>query len=269
MNILSRGIETILSGQAFINKSSLSDELYAMGFAKAITPTQFGKIGFNALLLDQMPIIGENFTPTRAFYHSGGGTGYNHCFMIVPEHQLVIVVLSNSISHGDIADWTAQTIFQAALDIKSPVDLKPMARQAAATWRATCQKMADTLEKERIPNTQKPLYEDLIGTFYHPTRAVYIKVFETNGQLKFNLNGRSDQEHVLSHYHHDTFIFLPSAEERIRRVLFHYGPQAWLLHFKKDENCKVVNVVWNLDPESPAGEILGRDTIENQTGKIL
>lgn len=80
--------------------------------------------------------------------------------------------------------------------------------------------MADTLEKERIPDTQKPLYEDLVGTFYHPTRAVYIEVFETDGQLKFNLNGRSDQEHVLSHYHHDTFVFLPTAEERIRRVLF-------------------------------------------------
>lgn len=105
-----RGIEPILSGHAFINKSIGSDELYAMGFAKVTTPTQFGKIGFNPSLVEEMPVLGDNFNPTQAFYHSGGGPGYNHCFVLVPEHQTVIIVLTNSISHGDIADWAAQTL---------------------------------------------------------------------------------------------------------------------------------------------------------------
>ncbi|GAB1217057.1 hypothetical protein ATERTT37_006279 [Aspergillus terreus] len=105
-----RGIEPILSGHAFINKSIGSDELYAMGFAKVTTPTQFGKIGFNPSLVEEMPVLGDNFKPTQAFYHSGGGPGYNHCFVLVPEHQTVIIVLTNSISHGDIADWAAQTL---------------------------------------------------------------------------------------------------------------------------------------------------------------
>lgn len=248
------GLETILSGHSLMNKSISSDELYTLGFAKAITPTQFGKLGLNPTLVDHMPIIGKHSNPTLVFYHPGIGTGYSHCFMLVPEHQAIIVVLTNSISHGDIADWVAQTVLQAVLDMKSPLDLTPHAELAANRWRKKYGLMAKTLKHERIPQTTKPPHQDLLGTFRHETGAMYIDVFEEDDKLKFNLNGRFDQEHALSHYHNDTFIFLPSAEERIRRGLYHYDTKAWLLHFQRDSRGKVSHIIWNLDSQSPTGE---------------
>lgn len=77
-------VEDVLSGYAFTNRSSGFDELYALGLAKVTTPTQFGKMGFNPSLVDQMPLIGADGPPTSIFYHNGAMPGYNHCLMISP-----------------------------------------------------------------------------------------------------------------------------------------------------------------------------------------
>ena len=66
---------TVLAGRSFINSTSRSDELCAMGFAKVTTPAQFGKIGFNPGLVDVMPVIGASSPPEQVFYHSGAGAG--------------------------------------------------------------------------------------------------------------------------------------------------------------------------------------------------
>lgn len=69
----------------------------------------------------------------------------------------------------------------------------------------------------------------------------------------------SDQEHVLTHYHSDTFCFFPSEEERTRRGLFYYSPAAWLLHFERDRTGQVDSIVWNLDDQSPEGEVFVKE----------
>ncbi|EHK16463.1 uncharacterized protein TRIVIDRAFT_40363 [Trichoderma virens Gv29-8] len=141
-------LNTILSGHSFINSIAVSDEVYALGFAKVITPAQFGKISFNPSLLEAMPVIGAGSKPEQVFYHSGAGAGYNHCFMLVPGSQSVIVVLTNSVSQGDTADWVAQSLLQVILNEKHPLDLKPFAERAAAKWRRTHHEMTEALEKD-------------------------------------------------------------------------------------------------------------------------
>ncbi|EEP78481.1 predicted protein [Uncinocarpus reesii 1704] len=253
-----KGLDTVLSGHSFINKTFLSDELYALGFSKATTPTQLGKVGFNPGLVDGMPVLGTKSNRETVFYHSGGGTGYNHCFMLVPGSQTAIVVLTNAISHGDIADWVAQTLLQTVLNIDSPVDLVPFAEQAASNWRALYPKMVETLEQGRTPDTREPPHQELLGKFYHPTQALYLEVSIADGALRFSINGRSEQEHKLSHYHYDSFIFLPSDDERVRRGLVHYSAAAWLLHFKRDSTGQVTHIVWNLDGQAPGGETFSK-----------
>ncbi|KAL9124329.1 MAG: hypothetical protein Q9217_006329 [Psora testacea] len=219
-------LNTILSGHSFINSTIVFDKLYTIGFAKVITPAQFGKIGFNPGLVDAMPVIGGSSKPEQVFYHSGAGAGYNHYFMLVPGSQSVIVVLTNSISHGDTADWVAQSLLQAVLDKKQPLDLKPFAERAAAKWRGTYQSIANALEKSRKPDSEELPHEALKGKYGHKTRAFYLEVIQEDGALKFNLNGKPEQEHILSHYSDDTFVFLPSAEKWIRSGLFHYSAPA-------------------------------------------
>lgn len=106
-------VEDVLSEHAITNRSSGFDELYALGLCKVTTPAQLGKMGFNPSLVDPMPLIGADGPPTSIFYHNGAMPGYNHCLVMIPGQQAAIIVLTNSISRGDTADWIAQTILQA------------------------------------------------------------------------------------------------------------------------------------------------------------
>lgn len=245
---------TVLAGRSFINSTSTSDELYAMGFAKVTTPAQFGKIDFNPGLVDVMPVIGANSPPEQVFYHNSAGAGYDHCFMLVPGLQSVILVLTNSISQGDTADWIGQLLLQAILDEKHPVDLELFAERAAANWRGTHQGLVDALEKGRKPNSEEPPHQALEGKYWHNSRAFYLEVLQEGGVLRFNLNGKPEQVHKLSHYADDTFVFLPPAEARLRSGLFHYAAPAWLLHFKRHGDGKFTEVHWDMDTQSPFRE---------------
>ncbi|KAK5659822.1 hypothetical protein OQA88_1034 [Cercophora sp. LCS_1] len=252
-------IGDVLSGYAITNRSSGFDELYALGLAKVTTPTQFGKMGFNPNLVDVMPLIGEDRPPTSIFYHNGAMPGYNHCLMMVPSQQAAIVVLTNSISQGDVADWVAQTILQAVIGSTHPLDLVPIADGAAKRWRTRYTTMVETLEKGRTPNTKETPHPAIIGAYQHKTQALWIQVFEEGGVLKFRVNGRDTQTHILRHYHYDTFCFLPSAEERISRALFHYAAPSWLLHFqRKEDTGEVWAIKWKLGNQVTDGEIFTR-----------
>lgn len=248
-------MDKILSGHTFINRSSAFDELYTLGFGKVTLPAQLGKMGFNPMLVDSMPVIQPHRESELVFYHNGALPGYNNCLMLLPSHQLVIVVLTNSISHGDTADWVAQALLQAVLNVKPQINFVPLAEKAAESWKGLYQTMADTLEKERTPNTPEPQHHDFIGTFWHPSKAQFLEVSNEGGFLTFSVNGIPSQKHVLSHYHYDSFSFLPSAEERLRRGLIVYTAPAWVLHFERNSEGEVDRVIWNLDSEAPHTEV--------------
>ncbi|KAJ5723751.1 hypothetical protein N7488_001786 [Penicillium malachiteum] len=129
--VLQSRVLTVLSGNAFINKSSGFNELYALGFGKVTLPAQLGKMGLNPGLVESMPVIQPPHGSNVIFYHNGAIFSYKNCLMLLSSHQVTIVVLANPISHCDTADWVAQVLLQAVLDVKPPIDLIPLAKQAA------------------------------------------------------------------------------------------------------------------------------------------
>ncbi|CAK7235407.1 hypothetical protein SCUCBS95973_009259 [Sporothrix curviconia] len=270
------GLGPLFSGHSFLNSSVANDELYGFGFAKVTTPVTLGKIGFNPGLVPDMPVLGAGGKHTRSrtvFYHSGGLPGYNHCLILVPHAQTAIVVLTNSIAQGDVADWTAQALLQAVLGdgnggpAEQPVDFLPYAERAAAAWRSTHQKLVDELDKGRQPGTPEPAHADLVGRYEHVTKALFLEVSQTDDTLKFRVNDAPEQEHVLTHYAGNTFIFLPAtSDERLRRGLFHYGASAWLVEFRKDDRGRFTEIAWNLDNDTPAPEKFER--VEEPRSKL-
>ncbi|KAI1326506.1 beta-lactamase/transpeptidase-like protein [Xylariaceae sp. FL0255] len=294
-------VDTVFSGHSFMRRSAASDELYGLGFAKVHTPARFGRTGFNPGLVGEegMPLIGSrNHHPNDeggrgveggrlVFYHNGALPGYNHCFMLIPSLKMVIVVLTNSISHGDIADWVAQTLLQAVLpevagNKDTEQDLLGPEERAAEAWRGTYDNISEVLDAERVIGTLEPRHEELVGRYWHEdTGALFLEVYQDYDdsaddegvggghggtgvpKLKFNINDKKSQTRDLTHYHFDVFSFLPpDADERARRGLFHYGPRAWLLAFEKGDGGEdegdnregdMKSVRWVLDEEAPAG----------------
>ncbi|KAJ5709053.1 hypothetical protein N7493_010387 [Penicillium malachiteum] len=168
--------ETALSGHAFINKSSGPDELYALGLGKVTLPAQFGKMGFNPGLVDSMPVIQSSNWSNIIFYHNGAIPGYSNCLILLPSHQVVIVVLTNSISQRDTADWVAQALLQAVLDVKPPINLIILAEQATSKWNDWYRAIAEALAKERTSNTAEPPHDELIGIYWHTIKAQLLDV---------------------------------------------------------------------------------------------
>ncbi|PGH17429.1 hypothetical protein AJ80_04799 [Polytolypa hystricis UAMH7299] len=225
-----------------MNKSASFDELCGLGFAKVTLPAQFGKTGFNPSIVESMPVLGAQSDSELVFYHNAAIPGYNHCIMLVPAERIVIVVFTNSISQGDIADWVAQTLQGVFRRLRN-------GGPDIATF-------AETLKKERILNTPKPSHKDLIGIYLHPTKALSLEIFEDIDRLSFTKDGKSSQTRHLSHYHNDTYSFLPAtAEERLQRALFHYLTHARLIHFKRNDQGDFAGLIWNLDDQAPRGEI--------------
>lgn len=179
--------------------------------------------------------------------------------MLIAELDAVIIVLTNSISQGDVATWTAQTLLQAIIDSQPPIDVRPFVRQAAVTCRALHKTISDSLENSRTPCTKEPNHGDLIGKYWHATRALFLEVFQDKNTLRFNINGKRTPEHLLSHYNYDTFVFLPSSDERIRRGLLHYGVKTWLLHFERNSDGHFNSLVWNMDAQAPQGAAFTKD----------
>ncbi|KAJ5087977.1 beta-lactamase domain-containing protein [Penicillium angulare] len=249
-------LDNLLSGHSFINRSASFDELYGLGFAKVTLPAQFGKTEFNPGLVKAMPVIGSKSNSNLVFYHNGALPGYNHCIILLPREQIAIVVLTNSISQGDIADWVAQTLLQAVLNLETRIDILPIAEETANKWRTGYQNIFETLKREQIPNTPQPSAEKLIGTYVHSTKAFFFNVYEEGGIIKFSINDKASQTHALNHYHNDTFSFFPSAEERMKRGLFHYGTHAWLLNFKRNDQGDIEKLTWVIDDSLPEGEVL-------------
>lgn len=158
----------------------------------------------------------------------------------------------------DMMAWgqTLLDTFRQQKSLPEPLDLRPSAEKAAKKWRGTHQDISDALEKGRIPETNEPQHADLLGRYEHETGALYLEVSEEEGgNLMFSINGKESQTHNLTHYHHDSFTFLPTAADRIRRGLFHYSVPAWLLHFERNDVGDMDRVVWNVEEQAPHGEI--------------
>ena len=249
-------MDVVLSGHSILKSHLKYDELYALGLGKVTTPATFGRMGFNINLVKNMPVLGEKSHSKLVFYHNGAIPGYNHCLMIVPETQTVIVALTNSMSRGDTADWIAQALLKDILHLKPDLSMMPLVEEAAQQWTGRYSAMQEKLESQRVPNTKSPRHEEIIGTYVHSTGALSLVVSADGEDLQFQINGLESQIHQLRHYQYDTFTFFPSAEERNKRGMVQYSANAFLIEFRRDSEEKFVDIKWVLDNDVPEGEIL-------------
>ena len=250
-----RLIEDVLSGQMIMLSTSGFDQLYAMGWAKVTTPSSFGNIGFNPGLVSKMPVLGSTSAPRLVYYHNGAIPGFNNAIFMIPELRLNIVVLTNSIGQGDIADWIGQLLLQTALDTQNQIDFLSLAKEAAGAWRGSYVEMESVLASERINGTKESEIQQFVGTYWHTSGAVKItvKIGESHS-LKFILNDSPDQVFDMVHYNYEVYSFFPSREDRIRRGLIVYDTATWLIHFHRNANGEVNGLRWYLDPDEPDGD---------------
>ena len=243
---------------------------YALGWAQTKLPTALGALGGNVDLVKSMPRIGEDlgWEPT-VLYHAGSLVGYLSCVMLLPETDSAIVVLSNTLSNQDQADWIGQAFLECLLNVPHPNDYIALAKEAAATYDTLFPRMHKMLAEERIQGTNMRSPEKYVGKFENQVGTFILDIYLDNGDLCLSLNGYRPEKHELSHYHFDTFSFEMTYKDCLTREMWpKTSKNYYLLEFGTDISGDITTITWRPDWAVPAGELFTKRLIPQPLSKI-
>ncbi len=121
---------TIVAHKTPITTSSISENTYALGSARAMTPST--ELGMLSLSVPHRDHVMRRTSPSQlVLYHNGGQSGYLSAFYLFPETRSAIVALGNSYGLGDRPGWTCQAIMQAMFNLEPKVDFAEASRRRA------------------------------------------------------------------------------------------------------------------------------------------
>lgn len=148
-------LPTQMSGLTPHAKPFDTNSAYGMGWVRARLPGVLGAIGCNPGFMESMPTAGRGSDKTVIICHQGSLAGYTSSLFLIPDTESAIVVLSNSISLNNCADWVGQLILEDLLRVEERNDYAKHAKESANAHLAKYPAMRASLEASRCsPGTQ-------------------------------------------------------------------------------------------------------------------
>ncbi|KAL9026675.1 MAG: hypothetical protein Q9196_004698 [Gyalolechia fulgens] len=229
----------LFSPKIAMNRISLHETSYALGWARMQTPGPMGAIGLNPALLSPRPVpeVARGHGSHLILYHQGSMPGSLAAVNLVPSTKGAIIVLSNSLALNDTADWLGQLYLEAYLGVEDRNDyvaLSQESAQAALRWHPN---MVSELLQNQIPGTHHRPLPEYTGIYYNNARTMMIEVFvdsrDGEASLKLAFQGLESEMFPLTHYHRDEFTWLVSRNEFARRgrFTFYYDPKYFKVCF--------------------------------------
>ena len=192
---------------------------YTLGWAQVILPNALGALSGNAELVKEMPCIGGGLANAPlVFYQSGSLVGYQSSALLIPDTDSAIVVLSNTLANQNAADWIAQALLEALIDVPHPTDFVALAREAAAEDAMLFSYMHQVLVAKRIMKTPCRDLGNFIGIYENAVKTFTIAISLGETGLCLSFNG-SDDWYELVHYHYDTFSFEMDYQDFLKKEM--------------------------------------------------
>ncbi|KAL9015105.1 MAG: hypothetical protein Q9173_000286 [Seirophora scorigena] len=114
--------------------------------------------------------------------------------------------------------------------------------------------MAEELEDARIPDTPVRELSEYVGSYYDVVKDWHMEVWVREGKLYMCHQDDRKQFYHLEHYNHDTFTWLLTRDQTVRRGLFPVTKtEYYILAFGQGEDGKIDRVLWRHDPSVPEG----------------
>ncbi|KAF4464897.1 beta-lactamase family [Fusarium albosuccineum] len=238
---------------------SFREQSYSMGWARTQLPNQMSAISGNSGVLDAYPTIGDWGKAPLVLHHGGNNLGCSSTMCMMPELDVGIVVLGNSLGHCDATDWTAQILTEAYLwgTIKSP--FRQYVNASAARGRTAMDRVQAMLDKEKKPSGPPGDLERYTGCFWHKSRqfCIVVELCERR-ELAMLLQGREDEKHSLRHYHHDTFVFNETFDQVVDRGQWCRPHWFYKIEFVIQDGVADA-LRWRIDDTQEQGQIFQRD----------
>ncbi|KAL7898607.1 hypothetical protein HDV64DRAFT_285305 [Trichoderma sp. TUCIM 5745] len=253
---------------------------YAAGWATTTLPGKLEGLGINSKLVS-MPVIGLGQTKASKVYWNQGVHNGSNCFVaLLPETKSAVIVLTNTRTANDAADWIGQFLLESLLGGNFSKHL-PLVK--TSHWEAYRQnRMLDykSIRKMKLENKSnfwgRPL-DQYVG-MYASSSDKKIKLIvwpETyKGVRPFQdrrpiIGGKrinrmtvqftnATERFELQHLEKDTFTWLNDWGTILAggKSNINYPKEHYKLHFHpcKHNNRKIGSVTWLHDPELPEGE---------------
>jgi hypothetical protein len=249
-----KGISELLSPHMALDES-FTGQWYGAGWAMADLPAPLGRIGSNGIFLSEMPLVAKGKPKTRVWYHNGSIVGFFSSVHIIPETDTIIVVLTNSITKNDCADWLGQLLVEEMLEVEDRNDYTRLAAETAASYDRIWTELGKSFE-EFVPNGTAPVeLGRYVGRYYNKPGNWHISVFEVEGSLHFSFQSRQSQRHRLKPYGKDTFVWpLTEAESRKLALWPRLSKERYTFKFGSVGNDKIDTLTWVHDSHVPSGE---------------
>ena len=154
-----------------INLSLAPSELersYALGWIRTTLPGPLGTVGLNPMYVEAMPLVGKGLKEPQMLYHHQGSLIDCLCSIrLIPSTRTATVVLTNSMSNNDAADWLGLLLLETVLDDSKPNDYVEPARKSVETSNRLWFQMAEELEDARILDTPVLELSEYVGSYYN------------------------------------------------------------------------------------------------------
>ncbi|KAL8904629.1 MAG: hypothetical protein Q9207_003150 [Kuettlingeria erythrocarpa] len=216
----------LFSPKVAMNRVSLRETSYALGWARVQTPGPMGAIGLNPDLLAPKPApeVARGHESHLILYHQGSMPGNLAAVNLVPSTKGAVIVLSNSLALNDTADWLGQLYLEAYLGVENGNDYVALSKETAGAALRWHPRLVSELLQHQTPGTQHRELPEYTGTYCNEARTMMIEVYvESNGgeaSLKLAFQGLESEIFPLTHYQRDEFTWLVSRNEFARRGRF-------------------------------------------------
>ncbi|KAJ5723703.1 D-aminoacylase [Penicillium malachiteum] len=230
-----------LAGHVFCEKRIIGKS-YALGLMRALLPNP---IGGGHEMYGNVPTIKSGGSTRIVIYHGGSQAGYTSFMSMLPEADLRVVVLTNSIGFGEPSGWIHELLLETLVDSPDRTDFIKLAKEAAANYLRKIPSMLESIEQSREGTHSRPL-KDFVGCYSNPNHDFVVVIRQGGDEaLQVVFQGLESQAWDLRHHHHDTFTWLPSLNDIIKNSLFpHMGENAYTITFEVEDGTEVKRLLW-------------------------
>lgn len=231
-----------LAGHVFRGKQ-LIGKSYALGLMRALLPNTMG--GGSHETYGNVPVINSGSNARIVIYHGGSQAGYTSFMSILPEVDLSLVVLTNSIGFGDPSGWINELLVATLINSPDKTNFIKLATEAADRYLANIPKMMQCIQQSREGAPSRPLNE-FVGRYANLTHDFIVKIKQKDEEtLQVAFQGLDSQIWDLQHHHHDTFTWLPSLNDIIKRALFpHMAQNTYTIIFETEACTGIKRLLW-------------------------
>ena len=240
------GADQIFASHAIIFSTPTEEATYGLGLLRSRLPGKLGIMSDNSDLV-AMPVVGKGTPPQVIFNHAGTLSGFYSSVYLLPESETIVLVLVNSKPMCDSADWIGQVVLQGFLDGPEPVDFIELVKKSMASQALGYDKARSALDCDRKSGTEHKQLQNYYGRYTWAAPSYYLDIGPGDGPdgMQLQFMGRSDQIYSLQHYQDDTFTWLMTDEEEMKRGRFIQGIETYKLNFTSDDGEKIHGICWS------------------------